>query len=113
MVASQICAAALTAVRCCRSKPGFSRPARMFSIRKGWPVTMERARAVRRIWPPPSPMEPSMVIKLDIMRHLCHLIIVFRWCEIIAELLDNQECDGCRLQREHIRCSYAMGHAMT
>jgi len=54
--------AALTAVRCCRSNPGFSRPARMLSMRKGCPVTMESARAVRRICPPPSPMEPSMWI---------------------------------------------------
>ena len=61
-VAPQIVVAALTAVRCWRSRPGFSRPARMFSIRNGWPVTIDRPRAVRRIWPPPSPMEPSMRI---------------------------------------------------
>ena len=54
--------AASTAVRCCFSRPGFWRLARIRSIRKGWPVTRDSANDVRRIWPPPSPCEPSMVI---------------------------------------------------
>src|SRR5262245_55098197 len=57
-----IFAAAFTAVRCCRSNPGFLRPARIFSIRNGWPVNSESPNAVRRIWPPPSPNEPSIEI---------------------------------------------------
>jgi hypothetical protein len=39
--------------------PGFGRRARTFRIRTGFPVTMERASEERRIWPPPSPSEPS------------------------------------------------------
>ena len=38
-----------------------ARRARILSIRNGVPVTRDRASAVRRIWPPPSPCEPSMV----------------------------------------------------
>src|SRR5262245_58059126 len=30
-------------------------------MRNGLPVTSERPSAVRRIWPPPSPCDPSMV----------------------------------------------------
>src|SRR5262245_27408945 len=55
-------AAAATAVRCWRSRPGFFRPERIFSIRNGLPVRRESEREVRRIWPPPSPNEPSMVM---------------------------------------------------
>src|SRR5688500_7925568 len=62
VLAEQILAAALTPVRCCRSKPGLARPARMLSMRKAWPVAMDSANAVRRICPPPSPREPSRVI---------------------------------------------------
>src|SRR5215475_5285706 len=57
-----IFAAAFTAVRCCLSNPGFLRPARILSIRNGWPVNSESPSAVRRIWPPPSPNEPSIEI---------------------------------------------------
>src|SRR5919197_194309 len=53
--------AALTAVRCWRRSPGFERRARICSMRNGVPVTRESASAVRRICPPPSPCEPSMV----------------------------------------------------
>jgi len=35
--------------------PGFLRRARMLRIRKGFPVTSDRASDVRRIWPPPRP----------------------------------------------------------
>ena len=48
-------AAALTAVRCCRIKPGFSRPARMFSMLTARPVTSARASEERTICPPPLP----------------------------------------------------------
>src|SRR5205823_370719 len=57
--ARPISLAAWTAVRCWRSRPGFSRPARIRSIVKGIPVTRERPNAVRRICPPPSPIDPS------------------------------------------------------
>jgi hypothetical protein len=35
----------------------------MLTIRKGFPVAMEREIEVRSTWPPPSPMDPSIVIK--------------------------------------------------
>src|SRR5262245_16014677 len=35
------------------------RPARIFSMRNGVPVTSDSASEVRRICPPPSPIEPS------------------------------------------------------
>jgi hypothetical protein len=60
-VAPETLAAALTAVRCWRRRPGFGLPARIFSMRNGLPVTVESASAVPRIWPPPSPDEPSIV----------------------------------------------------
>ena len=71
--------AASTAVRCCLSKPGFWRLARIRSIRNGWPVTRDSVKDVRRIWPPPSPSEPSIVIiasvfsPLAVRRHLHQL----------------------------------------
>ena len=55
-----ICAAARTAVRCWRMRPGRSRPARTLSISTGRPVTSERASDDRTICPPPSPCEPSI-----------------------------------------------------
>ncbi len=68
-VALEIAVAAFTAVRCCRSSPGFSRLARMSVMTNGFPVTSESASDERRIWPPPSPCEPSMVImKSSIIR---------------------------------------------
>jgi hypothetical protein len=54
-------AAASTAVRCCRIRPGFFRAARIFSITTGRPVTNDNASDERRTYPPPSPWEPSMV----------------------------------------------------
>src|SRR3984893_6424704 len=60
--AREISLAPFTAVRCCLRSPGFLRPARMFSMRNGLPVTSESASAVRRICPPPSPNDPSIVI---------------------------------------------------
>src|SRR3974390_3909841 len=68
--------AASTAVRCCLSKPGFWRLARIRSILKSWPVTRDSANDVRRIWPPPSPCEPSIVSILSVFGPLtmrCHL----------------------------------------
>src|SRR5512137_989917 len=56
-----IAAEALTAERCCASRPGFRRPARMFTRRMCRAVMIERLRAVRRISPPPSPCAPSSV----------------------------------------------------
>ena len=61
-----IAADALTAERCCGSRPGFRRPARMFTRRMCRAVMIERLRAVRRIWPPPSPCEPSSVRTLHL-----------------------------------------------
>ena len=61
-VPMQISAAALTDVRCWRMRPGFFRPARIFFRRKDLPEIIESAREVRKIWPPPSPIEPSMII---------------------------------------------------
>ena len=52
-------AAASTAERCCGRSPGLSRLSRILAIRNGRPVRSESVRAVRRIWPPPSPREPS------------------------------------------------------
>ena len=40
--------------------PGFFRPARMFSMTNGRPVTSDIASEERRTWPPPSPAEPSI-----------------------------------------------------
>ena len=55
-------AAARMAVRWEACRPGFGRPARMRSIRQAFPVSAERATAVRRICPPPSPCDPSTSI---------------------------------------------------
>src|SRR5688572_17702 len=60
-LAPETIVAARTAARCCGRSPGTGRRARILTISNGWPVTVERARAVRRIWPPPSPWEPSRV----------------------------------------------------
>src|SRR2546426_12660820 len=59
--AREISVAAFTAVRCCLRSPAFLRPARIFSMENGVPVTSESASAVRRICPPPSPCDPSIV----------------------------------------------------
>ena len=50
-----IVAAALTAERCCGKKPGLRRLARILTMRSEREVIADRARAVRRICPPPSP----------------------------------------------------------
>lgn len=60
--APQILAAASAAVRCWRSRSGLSLSPRIFSIRNGWPVTIYSRSEVRRICPPPFPMEPSIRI---------------------------------------------------
>ena len=54
--------AAFTAVRCWRKSPGRLRFARMFVMRNGLPVAMERVSDERKIWPPPSPWLPSIEI---------------------------------------------------
>jgi hypothetical protein len=59
MVAPLIAAAARTADRCCGKRPGLRRPARMLWRRKARTVIVDRLSAVRSIWPPPSPWEPS------------------------------------------------------
>ena len=59
-LASQIRAAARTAVRCCRIKPGFFRRARIPVIENGLPSTIDNANDERRICPPPSPSDPSI-----------------------------------------------------
>jgi hypothetical protein len=60
--APPISAAARTAVRCCRSSPGFARRLRIPVTRTAVPVTSASAIEVRRICPPPSPTDPSMLI---------------------------------------------------
>ena len=48
--------------RCCGLRPGLGcRPARIECTLSGVLVTTARAAALRRIWPPPSPWDPSMV----------------------------------------------------
>jgi len=59
--ASQSIAAARTEARCCAASPGFFLFARSFSMRTGRPVMADRLNALRRICPPPSPWEPSMM----------------------------------------------------
>ena len=44
-----------TAVKCWGRKPGFLRLARMWTMRRGLPVSAERARLLRKICTPPSP----------------------------------------------------------
>src|SRR6185503_5323527 len=63
--APQARVAARTAARCWGRRPGTVRPARMRVISKPWPVTADSARAVRTIWPPPSPWEPSREMSRD------------------------------------------------
>ncbi len=58
--APEMDAAAMTAVRCCGWRPAFFLVLRMFVIFIGVPSTQDRASDVRRIWPPPSPKDPSM-----------------------------------------------------
>ena len=41
--------------------PGLSRSGRILTIRNARPVSSDKVRAVRRIWPPPSPLDPSRV----------------------------------------------------
>ena len=60
--AEQTAADACTQVRCWRIRPGFARLARMRVITMPRPVHMASASAVRRICPPPSPVEPSSSI---------------------------------------------------
>jgi hypothetical protein len=60
--ADEISAAAFTHVRCWRISPGFGRPARMFVMVNGRPVTIDSASADRSICLPPSPSEPSIRI---------------------------------------------------
>ena len=55
-------AAGQTAARCWAASPGFGLHARMRSMIKRRPVITDKASAVRSIWPPPSPCEPSMTI---------------------------------------------------
>ena len=55
-------ATVFTAVMCCARSPGFGLFARIFVTRTGLPVKALRATVVLRICPPPSPLEPSIVI---------------------------------------------------
>ena len=59
--------AACTAARCWRASPGLDRAARMRSILNGLRVTIESDRALRRICPPPSPIDPSSTSMADIL----------------------------------------------
>src|SRR5574337_350437 len=56
-----ISASVLTHERCCGCKPDFFRPARILTNSTGLPRTADRATAVLRICPPPSPYDPSIV----------------------------------------------------
>jgi hypothetical protein len=60
--AALISAAASTAFRCWGFMPGCGRRARIWISRMAWPVITDRARALRRIWPPPSPNEALISI---------------------------------------------------
>ena len=69
VLASQMPASAIMARACCAARPGLDRPCRILVMRTGFPVTAERATAVRTIWPPPSPNEPS----ISIINRILHL----------------------------------------
>jgi hypothetical protein len=43
----------------------------MFSTRNGRPVAIDNASAVLRTCPPPSPIDPSIVIMLSILEYAC------------------------------------------
>ena len=58
--AAHTAAAERIAVKCWAARPGFGRPDLMLSMRNGRPVMAESDMAVRSIWPPPSPREPSI-----------------------------------------------------
>jgi hypothetical protein len=75
---AQPTSAAWTAVRCCRSSPGFSRFARMFSIRKGFPVTSDELSELRKICPPPSPKDPSIRIVSAFTTSVLGILILSR-----------------------------------
>src|SRR3989344_3565225 len=74
--------AACTQARCWRISPGLGRPARMRVMCRGRPVTMDSARPVRRIWPPPSPVEPS--------RSICCTSRLFFFCLDTSEHFQKQ-----------------------
>jgi len=50
---------ACTLARCCGWSPGLRRSTRMLRRWKGRLVTSDRAKLVRKICPPPSPIDPS------------------------------------------------------
>ncbi len=52
-------AAARTADRCWGKRPALRRPARMLTRRNARAAIVDRLSAVRSIWPPPSPKDPS------------------------------------------------------
>ena len=58
--ALQIFESASTPERCWACSPGFGLPARILDMLKGVPSRQERAHALRRIWPPPSRVAPSI-----------------------------------------------------
>ena len=53
----------LQAARCWGLSPGVFRLCLILSTSTGLPVIQESARAVRTVWPPPSPREPSSTIQ--------------------------------------------------
>ena len=61
-VAAPSSAADSTAFWCWGRRPGLSRLARILTMRNGRPVNSASVNAVRRIWPPPSPRDPSSTI---------------------------------------------------
>ena len=60
----------LSPVRCCEERPGFFRPARMFSIDRGLSSRAPRHMDIRRICPPPSRIPPSNLIMSVLCRKL-------------------------------------------
>jgi len=60
---------------CCGLRPGLSRFALILLISTGFPRIVERATEVLRIWPPPSPYDPSMTTKFVMLLHPSVLIL--------------------------------------
>jgi hypothetical protein len=66
----------------------------MFSMRKGFPVIRDNAREVRRICPPPSPNDPSIVIMvlISIPVYTCGTAPVF--VEAIPQIFNVSTTTG-------------------
>ena len=78
--------AACTLMRCCGCRPGFCRPARILSIVTGLPVNNDKARLLRKIWPPPSPIEPS-ILTISAMKQIPGSLA---WCSMVIVTLNTR-----------------------